>query len=172
MTDHSLFGFADASGIALNKTLKHILADIHHVICVSHTSKQNAIIRACLPPSIVSVIPNGRAVFESTKKRLLSAVDARDFEPDEQRIFNPKEITIVALTRLVYRKGIDLLAVVLPDICSRYPCVKFLICRHEAFHAMSRVLRWRWTQKEALGRGGRKRSPRKPSHSASCRSSQ
>lgn len=38
-TDHSLFGFADASSILTNKLLKCILADVHHVICVSHTSK-------------------------------------------------------------------------------------------------------------------------------------
>ena len=36
-TDHSLFGFADASGILMNKLLKFTLSDINHVICVSHT---------------------------------------------------------------------------------------------------------------------------------------
>ncbi|CAD7695753.1 unnamed protein product [Ostreobium quekettii] len=112
-TDHSLFGFADASSILMNKVLKFILADVHHTICVSHTSKENTVLRACLPPSWVSVIPN--------------AVDASQFTPDssaqEQDV-----VTIVALTRLVYRKGIDLLAVILPDICRRHPKVKVLIC--------------------------------------------
>ena len=36
-TDHSLFGFADASSIHMNKVLKWGLSDISHVICVSHT---------------------------------------------------------------------------------------------------------------------------------------
>lgn len=36
-------------------------------------------------------------------------------------------MTIVVLSRLVYRKGIDLLALVIPKICSKYPSVKFLI---------------------------------------------
>lgn len=36
-TDHSLFGFADASSILTNKLLKFTLSDIDHVICVSHT---------------------------------------------------------------------------------------------------------------------------------------
>ena len=36
-TDHSLFGFADASSILTNKVLKFSLADVSHVICVSHT---------------------------------------------------------------------------------------------------------------------------------------
>eukprot|EP00877_Chromochloris_zofingiensis_P006887 jgi/Chrzof1/2451/Cz11g16080.t1 len=58
-TDHSLFGFADASSIITNKLLKCVLADVHHVICVSHTSKENTVLRACFPPHRVSVIPNG-----------------------------------------------------------------------------------------------------------------
>lgn len=36
-TDHSLFGFADASSILTNKILKFSLSDVDHVICVSHT---------------------------------------------------------------------------------------------------------------------------------------
>jgi len=58
-TDHSLFGFADASSILTNKLIKGILADVQHVICVSHTSKENTVLRACLHPAAVSVIPNG-----------------------------------------------------------------------------------------------------------------
>jgi hypothetical protein len=58
-TDHSLFGFADIASIAMNKVLKFSLADCHAVICVSHTSKENTVLRACLPPDRVAVIPNG-----------------------------------------------------------------------------------------------------------------
>jgi len=36
-TDHSLFGFADASSIITNKVLKFSLAGVNHAICVSHT---------------------------------------------------------------------------------------------------------------------------------------
>lgn len=36
-TDHSLFGFADATSILANKLLKFSLSDVDHVICVSHT---------------------------------------------------------------------------------------------------------------------------------------
>ena len=67
-TDHSLFGFADGSSIITNKFLEVVLTDIHHVICVSYTSKENTVLRAALLPSIVSVIPN--------------AVDASCFTPD------------------------------------------------------------------------------------------
>jgi phosphatidylinositol glycan class A protein len=41
-TDHSLFGFADASSILMNKMLKFTLSDIDHVICVSHTRCETA----------------------------------------------------------------------------------------------------------------------------------
>jgi phosphatidylinositol glycan class A protein len=36
-TDHSLFGFADAASINVNKYLKATLSDVDHCICVSHT---------------------------------------------------------------------------------------------------------------------------------------
>lgn len=70
-TDHSLFGFADASSIHMNKLLKFTLSDISHVICVSNTSKENTVLRAQLDPHLVSVIPN--------------AVDTTQFTPDPSK---------------------------------------------------------------------------------------
>ena len=133
-TDHSLFGFADASSILMNKLLKFSLSNISHVICVSHTSKENTVLRARLNPSDVSVIPN--------------AVDTAGFTPDLSRRPDFRErVNIVIISRLVYRKGFDLVAKVLaactlmhilyvsssilsqviPLICARYPQVHFII---------------------------------------------
>jgi len=111
-TDHSLFGFADASSILTNKVLNFALADCTHVICVSHTCKENTVLRANVPPSIVSVIPN--------------AVDTSMFKPDPGKR-DPSKITIVVISRLVYRKGMDLLAGLIPKICAKYPQVQFII---------------------------------------------
>eukprot|EP01114_Cavostelium_apophysatum_P009560 TRINITY_DN22723_c0_g1_i1.p1 TRINITY_DN22723_c0_g1~~TRINITY_DN22723_c0_g1_i1.p1 ORF type:complete len:451 (+),score=77.19 TRINITY_DN22723_c0_g1_i1:100-1452(+) len=111
-TDHSLFGFADASSILMNKVLKFSLTDITHVICVSNTSKENTVLRASLDPKNVSVIPN--------------AVDSTVFTPDPSKR-SPDKITIVVMSRLVYRKGVDLLVDVIPEICARFPEVQFLI---------------------------------------------
>ena len=61
-TDHSLFGFADAASIATNKLLKCVLCDACAVVCVSHTSRENTVLRAALAPAAVSVIPNGVCV--------------------------------------------------------------------------------------------------------------
>ncbi|CAI5942364.1 unnamed protein product, partial [Closterium sp. NIES-64] len=72
-TDHSLCGFADAASIHMNKLLQFSTAGIHAAICVSHTSKENTVLRAApsLPPHRVAVIPN--------------AVDANNFLPDPTR---------------------------------------------------------------------------------------
>nr|SVE83043.1 EOG090X0515 [Daphnia magna] len=94
-TDHSLNGFADVSAILTNKLLEITLSGINHCICVSHTGKENTVLRAKVPANYVSVIPN--------------ATDTTLFKPDVSRRDKDK-ITIVALSRLVYRKGIDLLA--------------------------------------------------------------
>ncbi|XP_041474313.1 phosphatidylinositol N-acetylglucosaminyltransferase subunit A-like isoform X2 [Lytechinus variegatus] len=111
-TDHSLFGFADASSIITNAILQFSLADVNHVICVSHTSKENTVLRATVSPSLVSVIPN--------------AVDPTVFKPDTANRKHDR-ITIVIVSRLVYRKGMDLLAAIIPVICETHPDVDFLI---------------------------------------------
>ncbi|KAJ3196065.1 hypothetical protein HK101_010166 [Irineochytrium annulatum] len=111
-TDHSLLGFEDVSSTLMNKLLKFTLSDVDHVICVSHTSKENTVLRAALDPHIVSVIPN--------------AVIVEDFTPNPSAR-DPNKITIVVVSRLVYRKGTDLLVAVIPRICALYPEVNFLI---------------------------------------------
>ncbi|KJE95407.1 GlcNAc transferase [Capsaspora owczarzaki ATCC 30864] len=111
-TDHSLFGFADASSILTNKFLKFSLSDVSHAICVSHTSRENTVLRSAIEPERVSVIPN--------------AVDASLFVPDTSQR-DPAWITIVVVCRLVYRKGMDLLAAIIPRVCAAHPNVRFLI---------------------------------------------
>jgi glycosyltransferase involved in cell wall biosynthesis len=37
------------------------------------------------------------------------------------------EVTIVVISRLVYRKGMDLLVAIIPRICAMHPKVKFII---------------------------------------------
>jgi len=112
-TDHSLFGFSDAACIHINKVLKFFLSDIDACISVSHASRENLSLRASLNPNIISVIPN--------------AVDTSRFKPDPSKRFPLNTINIVFISRLTYRKGIDLLADVIPPICKKYPEVHFII---------------------------------------------
>ena len=98
-TDHSLFGFADVSSVLTNKLLTVSLCDTNHIICVSYTSKENTVLRAALNPEIVSVIPN--------------AVDPTDFTPDPFRRHD-SIITIVVVSRLVYRKGNEMIVTIVP----------------------------------------------------------
>ncbi|KAK0553789.1 Phosphatidylinositol N-acetylglucosaminyltransferase GPI3 subunit [Tilletia horrida] len=113
-TDHSLFGFADAASILTNKLLKFALSDVDHVVCVSHTGKENTVLRAAVEPAKVSVIPN--------------AVVSADFRPNGVTSHLPTErITIVVLSRLMYRKGIDLLIAAIPRLCAEHEDIHFLI---------------------------------------------
>ncbi|XP_044750914.1 phosphatidylinositol N-acetylglucosaminyltransferase subunit A [Coccinella septempunctata] len=111
-TDHSLFGFADASAAITNKLLELSLVGCNHCICVSHTGKENTVLRARVDQKRVSVIPN--------------AVDTYYFTPDPgQRSKN--HVTIVVVSRLVYRKGVDLTAKIIPEMCNKFEDVNFLI---------------------------------------------
>ncbi|KAL0383341.1 UNVERIFIED_CONTAM: Phosphatidylinositol N-acetylglucosaminyltransferase subunit A [Sesamum calycinum] len=81
--------------------LQFTLADVSQAICVSHTSKENTVLRSGLPPERVFVIPN--------------AVDTAMFKPPPKRL-SSDEIVIVVISRLVYRKGADLLVEVIPEV--------------------------------------------------------
>ncbi|KAK7840119.1 phosphatidylinositol n-acetylglucosaminyltransferase subunit a [Quercus suber] len=111
-TDHSLYGFADVGSIHMNKVLQFTLADVSQAICVSHTSKENTVLRSGLPPEKVYVIPN--------------AVDTAMFKPTAERP-SGNEIVIVVISRLVYRKGADLLVEVIPEVCRMYPNIYFKV---------------------------------------------
>ncbi|RXK38560.1 phosphatidylinositol glycan, class A [Tremella mesenterica] len=111
-TDHSLFGFGDAVGVLTNKLLAGALRNVDGVICVSNTGRENTVLRAQLDPSLVSVIPN--------------ALVAERFRPAPEPP-DSTYITIVVISRLVYRKGIDLLVAAAPTICALFPEVRFLV---------------------------------------------
>ncbi|CAK9437153.1 uncharacterized protein LODBEIA_P15560 [Lodderomyces beijingensis] len=129
-TEHSLFGFADLGSIWGNKILKFTLVDAGHVICVSHTCRENTVLRSGVESAKVSVIPN--------------AVVSRDFKPrkgDENASGTKKEereeqdggggdddvVTIVVITRLFPNKGADLLNAIIPKICMADSRVRFVI---------------------------------------------
>ncbi|KAH6887872.1 transferase [Coprinopsis sp. MPI-PUGE-AT-0042] len=122
-TDHSLFGFDDAASILTNKLLVGNLRNVDAVICVSHTGRENTVLRGQLfepdekdPTKLamrrnVYVIPN--------------ALVAERFPPCPPP---PSDITtIVVLSRLAYRKGIDLLIATAPRICALFPNVNFVV---------------------------------------------
>ena len=106
-TDHSLFGFDDMACFNLNKGMKCVHTDLDAAIAVSHTCRENLVLRTALDPRIIYTIPN--------------AVDHKKFTPDPSMRFPLNTINIVVMSRLTYRKGIDLLIDVIPGICARFP---------------------------------------------------
>jgi phosphatidylinositol glycan class A protein len=125
-TDHSLFGFADAGSILTNKLLKFTLSDVDHVICVSHTCKENTVLRASLDPLMVSVIPNALVAenFRPLSYRPQMGERGLGVPP---RIGPNDTITIVVISRLFYNKGTDLLIAAIPRILATHPNVRFII---------------------------------------------
>ncbi|KAG5353420.1 hypothetical protein C0989_006933 [Termitomyces sp. Mn162] len=122
-TDHSLFGFEDAASILTNKLLVGTLKNVDAVICVSHTGRENTVLRGELfepDPQNTSKLVVRQNVYV-----IPNALIADDFKPVRPK---PSDIiTIVVLSRLAYRKGIDLLVATAPRICAAFPNVRFLI---------------------------------------------
>jgi glycosyltransferase involved in cell wall biosynthesis len=78
------------------QVMRFILSDVDHCICVSNTCRENLALRARLHPSLLSTIPN--------------AVDPDKFAPRPRSPPPTNDdddgaITIVIVSRLVYRKG-------------------------------------------------------------------
>ena len=118
-TDHSLFGVDDdIASVILNRVLKSSLSTVGAVICVSHTCRENLILRANIDPTLVHAVPN--------------AIDGSKFQPNldlvQQRTAQTQQrIKIVVISRLVYRKGVDLLVGIIPKICKKHTNVDFII---------------------------------------------
>ncbi|KAH7882328.1 glycosyltransferase family 4 protein [Phlebopus sp. FC_14] len=123
-TDHSLFGFEDAASILTNKLLAAALKNVDAVICVSHTGRENTVLRGQLfepsedDPSV--------SVVRSSVYTIPNALVAEQFTPLPEPL-SLDTINIVVLSRLAYRKGIDLLVAAAPRICAAFPNVNFIV---------------------------------------------
>ena len=83
------------------------------VICVSYCSAANTIMRSNVLPELVFVIPNGIS---------------SSFNPARFPTLPPaRPIRIVTCCRLEYRRGIDLLIRIIPQICADNEDVQFVI---------------------------------------------
>lgn len=118
-TDHSLFGLHDAAGVILNRVLSTTLSTVDAAICVSRACRDNFILRTRLDPKRVFIIPN--------------AVDASKFRPvfkhsaEQHHAKTSNRLTVVVVSRLAYRKGVDLLVGIIPIICRLHDRVDFVI---------------------------------------------
>jgi phosphatidylinositol glycan class A protein len=123
-TDHSLFGFADVSAIVTNTFLKYSLANTDHCICVSHTGKENTVLRLVKHEQFSTAASFPFNCRSSVQKHCVSvipnAVDSDSFTPDlDREDLRDGRVVVVIGSRLVYRKGVDLVVSVIPRICGR-----------------------------------------------------
>jgi phosphatidylinositol N-acetylglucosaminyltransferase subunit A len=135
-TDHSLFSLNDLAGVILNRVLQTTLCTVHAAICVSHVCRDNFILRTKINPSRVVVIPNAVDASKFTppneqeQKELLQQQQQQQQQQQagsEQSGADVDRIKIVVISRLVYRKGVDLLVGIIPCICHAHDHVDFII---------------------------------------------
>jgi phosphatidylinositol glycan class A protein len=115
-TDHSLFNLHDLAGIILGRVQTTTLATVDAAIGVSRACRTNLQQRTQLDDARLFVVTNG--------------VAAHNFLPDPSKRRTGAcgtRITVVVVSRLAYRKGVDLLMGILPDICHTFAQVNFLV---------------------------------------------
>jgi len=122
-TEHSLYGFTELFSVdrIINKVLKMTLSDVDHVICVSNSCRDNLIAR-------VSKAECPRFTGDRYLSTVPNAIDGCKFVPDHTKKLPGKpRINIVIMSRFVYRKGIDMVVQLIPQICAEYKHVYFMI---------------------------------------------
>lgn len=112
-TEHSNFGFTNSADLHLNRLCRFVLSQADDTVAVSHVSRQNVLQRCFLDPSRVHAIPN--------------AVDTTQFRPNPANVRPKGRVNVVVLTRLVRRKGVQLLVELVPAVCARFAEVHFII---------------------------------------------
>lgn len=112
-TDHSILRMGTAEGVLATTSLKFATADVDGMVCVSYAAKENTGTRTTISPSQIHVIPN--------------AVIPDEFLPDYSRLRREDEIVVVVVSRLVFRKGADLLLSVIPAACRMEARLKFIV---------------------------------------------
>ena len=115
-TEHSNYGLHEPTDALLNQLCRAVLVHADAVIGVSQATRENVTRRCHLEPSAVHAIPN--------------AVDARQFQPCAANVrpdAGGASVNVVVMSRFVWRKGIDLLVQVVPEVCRRFPQVHFII---------------------------------------------
>lgn len=91
-------------------------------------SKENCVLRASLDPLMVSVIPNAVVAENFRPLSYDSGETRRNSAPGPPKPLGPNEtITIVAIMRLFYNKGVDLLIAAIPRVLASHPNVRFIV---------------------------------------------
>lgn len=111
MTDHSVFEVGPFENIVVNALCRIALNSIDRGICVSYTSKENTHLRTEIPLEKIHVIPN--------------AMLPEIFYPKTHRASAKK--TVMVVSRLAFRKGVDLLIGAIPLICRGNPSIRIVI---------------------------------------------
>jgi len=124
-TDHSLFQFDDVAGVVLNRVLETTLrSTLNAAICVSHACRDNLILRARLDPNKIDVIPNAVDPSKFTPSGAETKATSSNSNKDDD---DDGRIKVVVVSRLVYRKGVDLLVGIIPKVCELFPRVDFIV---------------------------------------------
>lgn len=94
---------------------------------LTHSSKENTVLRASLDPLMVSVIPNALVAENFRPLNYPSSENGFQAAPLPQYLGPNETITIVVISRLFYNKGTDLLVAAIPRILAAHPKVRFII---------------------------------------------
>jgi phosphatidylinositol glycan class A protein len=110
------------------------LASIRKIGFHGFRRRENTVLRANLPPKSVYVIPNAIVADHFRPARSTPHTDMSPYSrlcpcpvPADLLTHGGRAVTIIVVSRLAYRKGVDLLVATAPRICAAFPNVRFVV---------------------------------------------
>lgn len=113
-TEHSLYGFKSLTELCFCWTITPVFELYDRLICVSRATRNNLILRCRTQSRKTIVIPNAVKTSQLSSKT-------------ETQLKDRDVIKVVVVSRMVYRRGIDLLISLLPTLCFRNTNIKIEI---------------------------------------------
>lgn len=103
LTDHSVFELDKFERIIVDELTSFMCKNLDYCICVSETALKNTLKRIKINSKNTCVIPNG--------------FSHKIFYPKTTRYEKGSNVTVIFMSRLTFRKGLDLLLDAIPLIC-------------------------------------------------------
>lgn len=139
-TDHSIMNTRTISGIAMNKVFRGYSCNMHAFVCVSKANAANFLQRQNAESiSTLHIIPNG-----VRREDFIGDFSSHPLYQAINKQFNHYTIIIGIVSRLVIRKGTNLMIEIIDFIVQNYPNVNFVIAGEgkESYRFNSCLPKW------------------------------
>ncbi|KAK2964273.1 putative Phosphatidylinositol N-acetylglucosaminyltransferase subunit A [Blattamonas nauphoetae] len=129
-TEHSVTKPNEIYSYIINDLCKWSYSEIEQIVCVSEASKRNVIERIGMEEEHLTVIGNavnGKMFYPRTPSEQAIFLENKRMKDKNGKDTGREWITICIFSRLMKKKGTDLMVEIIPTVCAKYDNVRFVV---------------------------------------------